>query len=70
MDFLVEESQADLSRNTDSRQDTELRMRWQQRGLIRDSLLQHVQLQIEVNTELRKEGEKADEYAPSSTDTY
>lgn len=52
MQALVDEGSDDLKRNTDPSKDTPIRMRWQQRGYMMDSLILHCEETVKLRKEL------------------
>lgn len=71
MGALVEVSLMDMQKNisADEKQALRLQMRWQQRGYMKDALVQHIEETINVKNELleraKEPHEQPDHYAPT-----
>lgn len=62
MNVLVEEAENDMKRHTfdDPVKSMRLQMRWQQRGMMRDTVIAHVQAMVDLRREIL--ARKNDEY--------
>lgn len=72
MDALVEACLDDMKKNVspDEKQALRLQMRWQQRGIMRDSLLAHIEEVIATKNEMLERAKETDEHANDYAPTY
>lgn len=72
MAALVEASLMDMQKNisADEKQALRLQMRWQQRGIMKDSLLQHIEETINLKNDLLERAKETHEHANRYADTY